>query len=260
MAEHVFEEEVGFLTDFELSTPKMYAASESISIGLIPPMEAGWLGMRLPKGYRGLRCRIAFIMLTTTCNPIPQQKICFDDHSLMKLVESRHYRGALWIRELTFRPRGQGRKGTKVRAIVGHRVGYTPFLGRFLGGYGRLNCNCTETPNELVLRASLLFKLGIAADIGGALVSGYRAPSAWIAIEYRISKFCNYDVIFTGSEIPSHFSYNSGNCVFDHDMRTSDRKMVDGFVGAGACKDAPRGRSQFLLSLRSLWKNEAVGR
>ncbi len=108
-------------------------------------------------------------------------------------------------------------------------VGYTPFRtvdvtsGRkftftFSGGDGSAHTNAYLSGNFGVIRTIVRFKLGKIGNFFNFILTGALAPSAWMAIEYRINSDATTIVTFSASHIPSQYYYANWHTVGAHDM------------------------------------------
>ena len=210
---------------------------DTIAVGLVPSLPAGQA--ELPPGFRSWKRRLGYKMLFQSSNPQPPGNLRITDNSLRQFLDSKQYRSVLWIRDALIVPVEEGKRA-KLHFKVGFAVGYTPIMDRFWPGYGSCDMNAKMARSEEIeFSAILKFKLGKMGDFGSAVLTGYRAPSAWVKVTYRVSSLGTKEIYLKGSAIPSQYLYVSGEQTAFYEMLAASKGQVENFVSTGACRDAP---------------------
>jgi len=83
------------------------------------------------------------------------------------------------------------------------------------------------------------FKIGRTGEFGAFVLTGRRAPSALISVEYSFRTSGDVSVCFGGTSIPSESCYFSRAREGLHDMIGNTAEGISDFLNAGSCKDAP---------------------
>jgi hypothetical protein len=177
-------------------------------------------------------------------NPSPAS---FSDRAqFLKLVASKNYRAALALDDVkaVF-----GEDGRPVELSYKHigEVGFTPMriqsdsllITYYDKGRGSTDIEVSVASGSIRISQYARFKLGSIADFGCFVLSGRFAPSAQMRIDFVILKDGHLTIEFYGSFIPSQSHYVNWSRSTLHDMVGNSREVIDGFLTAGRCQDAP---------------------
>jgi hypothetical protein len=163
------------------------------------------------------------------------------DADLDALVDSRNFRAALSVKGLRL---ARDENELTFRCPYHEHIGYTMFrLGGSsfpFKGIGHLRPEMTRDKDCARLHLSFDFKLGRVSNLGGWVMTGHWAPSAWIDISYELRADGSWTLEVTGSGIPSAAIYLDAAQIHRHDMLDLRGNAIDRFITAGDCADAPR--------------------
>ena len=179
-------------------------------------------------------------------NPSPAS---FSDRTqFLKFIETKNYRAAIALDEIKCVMTKAG-KPLRLSFKSLADVGYTPMrvdIGSMLLTYydkGRGSADFDVVPDsvqeELSIKFWIRFKIGRLGDFGSFVFTGGLAPSASMSLEYRLDTNGRVSIDFAGSYIPSQSLYVNWTRTSLHDMIGNSSAMIDAFLDAGACQDAP---------------------
>jgi hypothetical protein len=183
-------------------------------------------------------------MMLRTGNPGPVPGIG-SRRDFISLLEEREFRGALAVDDISglVAPNGHlmgvrfsyfGSEGVTPLRLSPRRPGIPS------GGRGNGDYRYEVSEQEVTLTAWWSFKVGRFVDFGQSLLTGTRATSATLKIEYKINCSCDFEATLIGSSIPSQSHYLRWGSRSDYySMFDASEAEIRGFCEAGGCVTAP---------------------
>jgi hypothetical protein len=198
---------------------------------------------------RGLLSSAAMPLMLKMGNVEPPRRLSSTENFLESLVRNKEFRGAVAIDDVfaLIAPNGDF---MGIELTYFSAVGYTPFLrlspgfsGIMCSGYGDSDYHLSAIPDQFVtFEIWQSFKMGHLVEFGQYILTGARAASATLKIDYTFRSHGNVEIDLVGSAVPSQSHYLRWQDRSDHyDMMGAPESEIKGFFEAGACITAPIG-------------------
>ena len=103
------------------------------------------------------------------------------------------------------------------------------------------NFALSSVPNQdLTVELWVCFKLGRFPDFLNHAMTGTKAPSAILRIDYSLKSTQEVTIAVAGSDIPSQTRYGAWvDGTEYHNMLNASKSEIDAFLDAGECANAP---------------------
>ncbi len=212
------------------------------SVAALPPCEY----QKHEYARKFLRTKSVFDLVFRSGNRTPAAKFGSREKFLTSL-DAKDFRGALAIDNVSAALSAEGEfMGVDFDYFA--EAGFTPFrlqpeskVSYFCPGAKDSNFALSSVPNQdLTVELWVCFKLGKFPDFLNYAMTGTKAPSAILRIDYSLKSTQAVKIDVAGSDIPSQIHYRSwveGTAY--HNMLNISTSEIDGFLNAGECANAP---------------------
>ena len=197
----------------------------------------GWMRQCwLWKPFRFLAIKLLF---GSGNDPVPDA-IWQDPDAFRAYLQTKEYRGALLLEQVTLHLDRVGR-AVQITAVGLPELdhwGYTP-MGVYCHGDGKVRIKTYCRQGTGFIDCRVYFRVGRLANVGALLLTGSRAPYAWMRLRYQLSADQDPAAYADGSFIPTQ-QHVIGTLGLLHPIEACDDSDVRRFMSAGDSVPAPR--------------------
>ncbi|HME71944.1 MAG TPA: hypothetical protein VKM54_19040 [Myxococcota bacterium] len=218
----------------------------------------GWIpyqplfGSRLPAAYAKHPQALALRAVLRTGNRPEPPPVFRRTVGYLGFIGTYNFRAALCLSDVKLICYPGGVRNAELVATSTDFIGYTPL--QIKGRFGKFRYDfvwhekgdgtiwtekLSASPNHVTIRRTIEFRVGWLGNLGSRILSGSRAPCAWMSIEYTLCQFGPCRVDIRGSLIPSQSVYESWRRKKRHSMLAINGVQISRFLQTGADLPAP---------------------